>query len=270
MELSLRCYAYAFDKSFDITKLVEFLKSRFELTHFEGALHVAVKIKYGDLEEGDIFLFPYGAMVTWGLEEDYENKLRREIKKCLAERLGAVDNDLFTYSYGEKSSIVDDHITLPDKDIYSKLSCSFALAQSVKLGGYENTIQSIFEKTKHLPERLAKLGKVNLSRRATRKLIGRIFVERTSINLHLDLMEAPNFFWENTELEPLHKMVTEYVDQRQRLNNLNQRLAVLQELLDMLATELNAQHSSRLEWIIIILIAIEIVLMLGNEILKFA
>ncbi|WP_417535681.1 hypothetical protein [Methylophaga sp.] len=47
-----------------------------------------------------------------------------------------------------------------------------------------------------------------------------------------------------------------------RINVLNKKLESIHELLDMLANEQNHKHSSTLEWIIIILIALEIVLFL--------
>lgn len=264
---NMRCFAYSFSRSFELSKLLDFLRSRYQVTQYEEAIHVHSSVVRSSEEEGDIFIFPYGALVSWGLNEVEEKKLCKELEEFLSERLGAIDDDLYSYGYGAAASIKEDHIVLPKNDVLNKLACSFALAQSVKLGGFEETIQNIFEKTKDLPERMAKKGSIHLSRTQIRKLMGRIFVDRTSINLHLELLDAPSFFWNNTDLEPLHEMINEYLEQRQRMTVLNQRLAVLQELLDMLATELNNQHSSKLEWIIIILIAIEVVLMLGKEFL---
>ena len=39
---------------------------------------------------------------------------------------------------------------------------------------------------------------------------------------------------------------------------LNKRLDILKELFDMLATELHNSHSNKLEWIVIILIMVEV------------
>ena len=40
---------------------------------------------------------------------------------------------------------------------------------------------------------------------------------------------------------------------------LNQRLDILKELFDMLSNEMHNNHSNKLEWIVIILIVIEVV-----------
>ena len=120
------------------------------------------------------------------------------LSSCMADKLGAEDDDTFSYSYGEKAKITSDHIVLPNDNINTKLAFSYGFAQSVKLGGFENTIQGIIELTKKLPENLAKKGKILLSRKQIRKLMGRIFIDRDSINLHLDLLDIPNFFWDTS------------------------------------------------------------------------
>jgi uncharacterized Rmd1/YagE family protein len=261
-----RCFAYSYSKSFQMRILKEYLTERYKVINFDTVLHVR-KTSPAILDtEGDVFIFPYGVIVTWGLTKELETEFSKSLIPFLDEHLGAIDDDLYTYSYDYEAKIEDDHITLPDKDIISKLSCSYALAQSAKLGGFENTIQNIFEQAKILPECMARKGKIHLSRKAILKLMGRIFVERNSINLHLRLLDTPNFFWNNTELEPLYDMIVKYVDQERRVNILNQQLVVLQELLDMLTTELNNQQSSKLEWVIIILIAFEITLTIVRDI----
>jgi len=77
------------------------------------------------------------------------------------------------------------------------------------------------------------------------------------------------FFWEQTDLEPYYNLVKHYLERDRRVVILNQRLAVLQELFDMLAAELNHQHSSRLEWTIIWLIVIEVLLHIVTDIFGY-
>ena len=78
--------------------------------------------------------------------------------------------------------------------------------------------------------------------------------------LNFSLLDTPQFFWDYPEVEPLYSMVSRYLDVVSRINVLNRKLETIHELLDMLANEQNHKHSSTLEWIIIILIALEIVI----------
>ena len=63
-------------------------------------------------------------------------------------------------------------------------------------------------------------------------------------------------------------MVANYLDIETRVEVLNQRLDVVHELFQMLGSELNHQHSSRLEWTIIWLIIIEVILTLLKDVFR--
>lgn len=83
-------------------------------------------------------------------------------------------------------------------------------------------------------------------------------MQRSSVNLHLDVLDMPDFFWERPELEPLYKLTRSYLDLNKRVDILNRRLDVLKELMEILKDQLNTQHASRLEWIVIWLIVLEL------------
>jgi uncharacterized Rmd1/YagE family protein len=57
-------------------------------------------------------------------------------------------------------------------------------------------------------------------------------------------------------LEPLYQAVRGYLEISQRVELLNQRVAVISDLLDMLKEHLNSSHGEQLEWIVIVLIGI--------------
>ncbi|MFM8453832.1 MAG: RMD1 family protein [Gammaproteobacteria bacterium] len=255
--MSLRCVSYCTCASFDSARLFLFLKSRYGAKRFREVIHVKVQSEHLS-DEGDVFFFPYGAVVIWGLGQQQDAAILAEIKEFQTQALENPDVDVFDYAYGEQASIVDDEIILPDHAIITKLAFSYAIAQSVKLDIFEQTIQKTFHLTRDLPEYLANKGDISLSRKQMRKMMGRLFIDRHSINLHQELLDTPEFFWDHSDLEKFYIMTTHYLDKERRINILNQRLTVLKELFDMLNTELNHYHSTMLEWIIVVLISIEV------------
>jgi uncharacterized Rmd1/YagE family protein len=76
------------------------------------------------------------------------------------------------------------------------------------------------------------------------------------------VLDTPEFFWDHSDLEPFYTIIANELDIKTRGQILNQRLDVVRELFEMLGNELNHQHSSRLEWIIIGLIVSEVVISL--------
>ncbi|MBT6206789.1 MAG: sporulation protein RMD1 [Francisellaceae bacterium] len=263
----MRCFTYSSLSNFNIKSTYAFLSKNHQVTKYNDVYHIKMSDKSEFDNEGDVFIFPYGALVTWGLTDEQEDIICNDLMKFTNDpTLHIYDDDLYTYGYETDNSIKDDHITVDDNDILKKLACSFALAQSAKLGAFENSIRHTINATKDLPEQLAKNGKIHLSAKEIRKIMGRIFIDRSSINLYIELLDTPNFFWDKTELEPFYEMLTEYVDQEGRLKIINTRLDLMRELMEMLVAELNNQHSSKLEWIIIILIFIEVTVTFAKEV----
>ena len=132
---------------------------------------------------------------------------------------------------------------------------------------FESEIEKTIQGTKHLPEQLAVDGSIHMTDMEISQIIGEIFMQRSSVNLHLDVLDMPDFFWERPELEPLYKLTRSYLDLNKRVDILNRRLDVLKELMEILKDQLNTQHASRLEWIVIWLIVIEVAIELVWNIL---
>ena len=77
---------------------------------------------------------------------------------------------------------------------------------------------------------------------------------------------------EEDRYEDDYVKVVRYLEIESRVEVINKRLDMLKELLDVLHTQMENAHSTRLEWIIIWLIVIEVVIQLvgaGGGILGF-
>lgn len=221
---------------------------------------VHVEVDHKERGSLDLFFFQYGALIVWGAPLSESLIYLEDVRMFEEQPLKKMETDDFTYSYGDNLKIVDDEIILPNKDLLTKLAISFGLSQSVKLAAFEGSILEVFETTRHIPENLAKYGKIPLSRKEIRRKMGELFIERSSIHLHVDVLDTPEFFWEYPEYQPLYNTVAKELDIGTRGQVLNQRLDVIKELFEMLGNELNHQHSSRLELTIIWLILFEVII----------
>lgn len=260
----MRCSAYCTAEKYDVISLYKNLKETTHVERYAEALHFKVYDK--QLFLGDVFYFNYGVIVFWSLPEEYEKQFLVEIKPYESNPVKEVAFDEFEFSYGETSRIYKDEIILQTKNNLAKLTVSYGLSQSVKLEIFEEKIESTIEKTKRLPQDLASKGKIVLSRKDISKQIGALFLERNSINLHTDILDTPEFFWEYSDLEPLYRKTCIYLDINGRVEVLNKRLDIVHELFEMLSNELNHRHSSKLEWAIIWLIMIEVLIAIFSDI----
>eukprot|EP00617_Octactis_speculum_P023924 CAMPEP_0185769246 /NCGR_PEP_ID=MMETSP1174-20130828/53471_1 /TAXON_ID=35687 /ORGANISM="Dictyocha speculum, Strain CCMP1381" /LENGTH=152 /DNA_ID=CAMNT_0028454239 /DNA_START=95 /DNA_END=553 /DNA_ORIENTATION=- len=133
------------------------------------------------------------------------------------------------------------------------------MAQSSKLFVFEERLELTMSSVKKIPEELATYGKISLTHNQVSKMIGKLFLARTQVNLHSDILDEPDFLWECDEWEPFYRRIMVYLDIENRVELLNKRLDVIRELLDVLDTQLENKKAARLEWIVIILILIEII-----------
>lgn len=260
------CLAYCTASAYRIKPLYEHLKQiGASVTLYRDVIHLSAPSHKG---VGDLFCFPYGAAVFWGFSSDRCLSYLEQIKEFEEQANEEMEMDCFTFVVGEHPKIIDDEIILPNSDLLSRLAISHGIAQSVKLGNFESALRKSFNLTKQIPEDLARHGRISLSRKEIRRKMGELFIERSSINLHADVLDTPEFFWEYSELEPLYAMTANYLELETRVEVLNQRLDVMHELFEMLGNELNHQHSSRLEWTIIGLIVVEVFLSLLRDVFR--
>ncbi|OCT88182.1 hypothetical protein XELAEV_18016808mg [Xenopus laevis] len=96
--------------------------------------------------------------------------------------------------------------------------------------------------------------KVKLSHDDGMQKIGELFALKKRINLSSDLLITPDFYWDKENLKHLYDKTC--------LNILiNEKLQHCTELTDLMCNHLNEKHALQLEWMIVILIIIEVMLL---------
>ncbi len=259
---SLRCVACCCSKTFLFDELQEFFIENQRAVMYKDAIHISK-------EGGDIYIFSYGVVIFWNISRDQTLRVFDDLERFEEEPLDNMLADEFTFTIDDiPMRIHEDHIYLQSEDALEKLAVSHGIAQSLKLSDLENYAEQTIETVSHIPKSIAKTGKSRLKRKELSRIRGRLFLVDMDINLNYDLLDTPEFFWEYPEAECFYDKTVKYLDIKARIEILDKKLAVIRELFNMLADEQNHNHSAVLEWIIIWLIAIEIILFTLNEVLS--
>jgi len=216
----------------------------------------------------DIFYFDYGCVVFWGLTPREEKAALDELVSFTIDPVSKqeLDNsyDTMEFVFDRKANpqrpIRFDRMRLRTLQVQEKLALSYAMAQSSKLFVFERKVLESVEMTRYLPKELATRGKIQSSKKELNKLIGQLFVQQTEVNLFSSILDTPDFLWEDDEHTPVYHYTRSYLEVDDRVSLLNSRLAVIRELLDVLNAQVADSNSTRLEWIIIWLISVEIVM----------
>ncbi|KAJ9480236.1 Sporulation protein RMD1 [Pseudozyma hubeiensis] len=211
----------------------------------------------------ELFIMDYGTIVIWGMTLPEEKRFLRELRRFEVERLASEDvesEDLHWY-LADYSRIYNDVITLRRGSSYmTKLSLSHALAQSTKISFFEGIIDNTIESTKDIPQSIAESGKIGMPPAEIMKQIGHLFILRMNIHLVGSIVDSPEIFWRQPDLEPLYSAARSYLEIPQRIDLLNTRVEVLQDMLQLLKDQVTSSHSEYLEIVVILLIMLEIVL----------
>ncbi|KAJ6108694.1 hypothetical protein N7523_010017 [Penicillium sp. IBT 18751x] len=211
----------------------------------------------------EVFLFDYGTVVIWGMTPAQESRFLSDISKFASSILSPDDTQIenfnFYYAREYQARIYNDFISLRDpRNHMIKLAISHALAQSVKTSLFEDLVSETISDTAPLPAQIAQTGSVNLTRRQINMQIGELFILRINIHLQGSVLDSPELFWAEPQLEPVYQAVRSYLEMDQRVGLLTERLDVIADLLAVLKDQLTHRHGEYLEWIVIVLIAAEI------------
>ncbi|CAI5724671.1 unnamed protein product [Hyaloperonospora brassicae] len=254
----LRVSAYCTCDQLQLFKLLKWLE-RVETGQLPGGeLHPDGWTHEIPYQQKDAFYFATGCAVFWGLTRAEEQAHLVALGAFSVGPVKQVEVEDMDYMYGDTSIICNDAITLSSNRASEKLAVSFAMAQSSKLDVFEERVEETIRETKHVPQNLAATGSIQYSQDDISKLIGRLFIERSDVNLNSDMLDEPDFFWEDDEYEPLYKKVMKYLSVENRVQILNTRLDILRALLDVLSQQLAHQHDTKLEMIVIWLIVAEV------------
>ncbi|KPI89678.1 hypothetical protein ABL78_1171 [Leptomonas seymouri] len=236
----------------------------------------------------DLFIFPYGAVVWWGFDQRYFKIVENDymlphsaIGYCMTNRYTTqLVNESYpvwcTYSLVRRGTLeVDDdfkarlrfdHFVIP----YSRgevatgsvfmLCASHALAQSAKIDYIELQVQELADSCSPLPRELREKGTVSITERRLLQLRGEVLSYRLMLKSGSDLLDEPDFFWENAYLKPVFQATKEEFEIAERVEALDNKLDAANEILSMLAEDFSQRHGARLEWIVIWLVFVEVVI----------
>lgn len=162
----------------------------------------------------------------------------------------------------QNEGIIDDKIfikkvTKPILEIIGS-----ALSKSVTLDYQENCMNALFDKIEPIAKGLSEMGKLGQSAKQLLKHIGATLLMAQEMVGKIQVSEKPVLLWEQPLLEPLYLQLTDDLELKERQEILDQKINLIAKTAETSLGVLEHRHSNRLEWYIIILIAIEIVLQL--------
>lgn len=217
--------------------------------------------------EGKTFhLFPFGSIVGVNLTlheiKDILNYLKK-YDKDLGGKLEFNFHDDFRLEFKEgcKTEFTNDSITVDRLMDHQSSVISTILAKSVALEKNESETDLLLDEIEKVIEYLDK-GHLNISDEKLAKISGKILRYKFNTISYIMLLDKPDIAWTNEDAEQFYVMMSDLFELHDRYETIKSKTEILMDVTEVFSGLAHAQRGTRLEWMIIILIAIEIVMSL--------
>lgn len=155
-------------------------------------------------------------------------------------------------------TVANEAITLKSPSTLNFNIIALAVSQSVGLEHYEKRLDTLFSQSRRIVE---SIHTFSLTRRShLMQFIKRLALTRHDMVSNLLLLDKPNILWDNAEAEALYNRLAFVLELHDRHETALSKLAQIKEDVMLVMDLINHKKSEFLEWIIIVLIAVEIVM----------
>lgn len=159
----------------------------------------------------------------------------------------------------EKMVVTNDYAAMPGYDpAYSAIIC-FVIAKSVALERIEERVDLLLDEMEGLIALLDR-GKLELSDKRLAKLASSVLGYKYQSIAHIMVLDKPEITWENPEADRLYLTMANLFELNQRYNEIKHKGETLLDITQVFSSLSHARRATRLEWIIIVLIFIEILI----------
>ena len=152
-----------------------------------------------------------------------------------------------------------DHVSLSEFNEEAIRLVMLNTSQSVALDKYLEITDDLLGETAVYIDALEATGKLNLSGRRLKRFIGHVLKIKNQISENLYIFDSPDITWENEALNRLNISLKQTFDLKDRYRYIFERTAIIKEDLELFKDIMDHRESSKLEWIIILLILVEVI-----------
>jgi uncharacterized Rmd1/YagE family protein len=229
---------------------------------FEGEALSAIPLAIRVGKTGVAVLFRYGVAVLIGLSPKDESDFLEKLKPRIGGKLARHEEEAATLALAgetEDQVLAGGPIQLRDMSPERLLVIADVLAKSVVLAHDEREVAKVFEIIEPFAQELAEHGRTRRDRRGILKLIGNALLVQQRVSGRVAIAEKPDALWDRPDLERLYARLEDEYELKERVDALTRKLAVVAETANTLADIIDTRRSLRLELIVVVLIAFEIV-----------
>jgi required for meiotic nuclear division protein 1 len=236
---------------------------RINTAGFEGQILSSAPLAVRVGEHGIAVMFRYGVVVLIGLSSTEESEFLSRLHDRIFGKITSPEEEwakIQVAKEAEEPIPVGGPILVKELSVERLLLVSDALAKSVVLGRDEREVANVFDTIEPFAHELAKFGKTSRNRTDLLKLMGNALLVQHRVSGRVAVGEKPDVLWDRPDLERLYARLQDEYELSERVETLNRKLTMIADTASTLADIIDTKRSLRLEIIVVILIAFEIVI----------
>jgi required for meiotic nuclear division protein 1 len=230
---------------------------------FEGEALSPIPLAIRVSKTGIAVLFRYGVAVLIGLSPEDEIGFLARLEPRIDGKLARFEEEtaiIALASEAEDQVQAGGPVQVRDMSPERLLVIADVLAKSVVLAHDEREVAKVIEIIEPFAKELADHGRTRRNRKGILQLIGNALLVQHRVSGRVAIGEKPDALWDRPDLERLYARLVDEYELTERVDALNRKLAVVAETANTLADIIDTRRSLRLEQIIVLLIAFEIVI----------
>lgn len=243
----------------------------FRAAYKEGIYHYdADELFYKMGEETFVYIFKYGVVCFMNCDEARTEEFLKKIApycKNVFELKLSEEFEVETNAQENKLGYNKIEITKPDIEVLRLIMLN--VSQSVALDYFLEQTNLLQEETNEYTLRLEQKGRLDISRRDLRMYIGKTLNLKNRIAENLYIFDSPPATWEDENLNRIDLGLKRTFDLQERFRDIKEGLEIVKENLELFKDLLQYRNSTFLEWIVIILITVEVLNLLIDKLFKF-
>ena len=207
-----------------------------------------------------VYIFQYGMVSFFNMTDAEIDVITQSIAPyCYEYTNDFVSDEIELLIQPNTLDVTFDKIILPELNSEMIRLVMLNTTQSVALNWYSQLTEELLKDTTTHTIYLEEKGKLNISGAKLKRYIGRILNIKNKISVNLYIFDSPEITSEQEHLNKLNLGLKWSFDLKDRYQVINQQLEIIKENLDLFKDIMHHRESSKLEWIIIILILVEVV-----------
>ncbi|MGE5631806.1 MAG: RMD1 family protein [Caulobacteraceae bacterium] len=209
-------------------------------------------------------IFPFGSIVFVNMEHHEIVDLVNYIAKSesnLANAIYKFHEDYMLEIGAEETSVNFNSMSVTEYKEFQLDILSVILSKSVALERVETDLNNLLDDIENIVNMLEK-GIFNISDEKLAEMLARILGFKFDTISYIMLLDKPDITWSNQDAEVLYNKLSQFFELSDRYEKIQAKTETLMDITQVFASLSHQKRGNKLEWMVIILITIEIILTL--------